>query len=144
MGSIEITRREFTSAWRAAHAVSVAPVRSNQHRLLLFYAVECGLKAAFMKKNRLEEMNGLCSFFSHNLNELIDRIGVGRNYYLPNDLQIPNLPVVGAAPKQRCAGCGDLNVIWRYGGREINHGDEFLESKLEKLHHWLNETMHKL
>ena len=51
--SIPFTDRELTRAWRdLSSVVNSQPIgiRQNPHRLLLFYAVECGLKAIWLKR----------------------------------------------------------------------------------------------
>ncbi|GCL37866.1 hypothetical protein SR1949_29780 [Sphaerospermopsis reniformis] len=54
MAKIPFTDKEMEKAWlRNISAYYKTPQpHTNAHRLLLFYAVECGLKAIFMKKKR--------------------------------------------------------------------------------------------
>lgn len=50
MAKIPFTNRELVRAWRNSLDVSKSEQRTNPHRLLLFYAIECGLKAAYLKQ----------------------------------------------------------------------------------------------
>ena len=52
MSALPFSDRELTRAWRELSAVATPTnsVRQNPHRLLLFYAVECGLKAIWLKR----------------------------------------------------------------------------------------------
>jgi hypothetical protein len=54
---IPFTDREIQRAWRTNLEASQVPSRNNAHRLLLFYAVECGLKAIIMKRERRKIIN---------------------------------------------------------------------------------------
>lgn len=50
---IQFTRREIEKAWRENLLASSSKTpRTNPHRLLLFYAVECGLKAILMRRRQ--------------------------------------------------------------------------------------------
>jgi hypothetical protein len=53
--AITFTDREMQRAWRENFSASHNHnrVRTNAHRLLLFYAVECGLKAVLMKRKKV-------------------------------------------------------------------------------------------
>ena len=49
---IVFTLREFKRAWRdASSAYDNCTKKTNAHRLLLFYAVETGLKAVVLRRN---------------------------------------------------------------------------------------------
>ena len=54
MSTIPFTDRELKRAWRelSVAAITSNNLRTNPQRLLLFYAVECGLKAAWLKRKR--------------------------------------------------------------------------------------------
>ena len=54
---LPFTRREIEKAWRQNLKVSEVENRENPQRLLLFYAVECGLKAVIMKRENLTRTN---------------------------------------------------------------------------------------
>ena len=61
MVGILFTDREMENAWRENRLASCHQPRSNGHRLLLFYAVECGLKAILMRRQKIKRTD-LCQF----------------------------------------------------------------------------------
>lgn len=68
MAKIPFTDRELTRAWRNAFSVSKVDPRGNPHRLLLFYAIECGLKAAYLKKHSKTVVDStIADEFSHDI-----------------------------------------------------------------------------
>lgn len=51
--SLHLSRRELKKAWQSASkAYTDASNKTNAHRLLLFYAVETGLKAVYSQYSR--------------------------------------------------------------------------------------------
>src|ERR1700756_1882022 len=52
------TRREIERAYRT-HLAGCGPCASESQQLLLFYAVECGLKALIMRINKVETSTDL-------------------------------------------------------------------------------------
>jgi len=47
---IPFTDIELQTAWRENQGAAKVGTRTNAHRLLLFYSVECGLKAVLLKR----------------------------------------------------------------------------------------------
>jgi hypothetical protein len=146
---IVFTFRELKCAWRQATAVfetADSKTKTNVHRLLLFYAVETGLKAVLIKRQAKLDSGELEIFFQdsegkkksgHDLNNLMDHLKVGASLRLPNnsihldDLKLPT------PPRQRAASCGELNQIWRYGAKAKIPSDEILETQLLAIQKWI-------
>ncbi|EQD39132.1 hypothetical protein B1A_17001, partial [mine drainage metagenome] len=60
MSAIPFTDRELKRAWRELSTIATPVAGSfcmNPHRLLLFYAVECGLKAVWLKRQNRNLFN---------------------------------------------------------------------------------------
>lgn len=127
---IVFTDRELRRAWREAYsAFESANNKTNAHRLLLFYALETGLKAVFLKKNSKLYSNGEFSSTLHNLNRLMDQMSIGTEYHLLENISL-EVDEQGQPTGQRNAHCKDLNQIWRYGAQAKRPTDEELEAKL--------------
>lgn len=130
MKMISFTDRELRRAWRQAWVAYETPnIKTNAHRLLLFYAVETGLKAVFLKKNSKLVSNGEFSNILHNLNRLMDVLGIGSEFHLLENINL-DVDELGQPTGQRNAHCKDLNQIWRYGAQAKRPTDEELEAKL--------------
>lgn len=135
---IIFTFRELKSAWWQAWIAYDAPdSKTNAHRLLLFYAVETGLKAVLLKRERKNDSEGEFSEFKHDLNKIMDYLRVGQNLRL-NRINLNTLQ-----GKQRTANngdtvsCGELNQVWRYGTQAKKPTDKELEAKLLAIQKWI-------
>jgi len=135
---VPVTRRELVKAWEELHKASQSTGRKNPHRLLLFYAVECGLKAIYLKEMNVEVLDeDAADLKSHHLNELMDKLRMGQEYRLPPNLSLPSIRVSGASKARKCSS-GSLNQVWRYGSTcEPPTTDSVIESTLEKIHEWI-------
>lgn len=135
---IPITRRELVKAWTELRKASKSTIRANPHRLLLFYAAECGLKAVYLKGANAEVLDeNTIDLKSHDLNQVMDKLRMGREYRLPVSLNLPGLRVQGALSPRKC-GSGSLNQVWRYGSKcELPVDDLQLEATLEKVNEWI-------
>ncbi len=134
---IVFTLRELKRAWReAGSAFELSDNKTNAHRLLLFYAVETGLKAVLLKRESKEDTEGEFSDFQHDLNKLI-YLKVGTSLRLATNIRLDDLkqPI---PPRQRKASCGDLNQVWRYGAQAREPSDETLEAQLLAIQEWLH------
>ena len=93
MSVILFTDRELTRAWRELSVVALPPAtgdRQNPHRLLLFYAVECGLKAVWLKRERRTLFEGAdIHRTGHDLQQLLKDLKVGFTLSLPESFQLP-------------------------------------------------------
>lgn len=141
---IIFTRRELERAWKQAwNAYYLCENKTNAHRLLLFYAVETGLKAVLLKRENKQDSDGEFSEFQHDLNKIMDYLGIGKNLHF-NRIKLNILQ-----GKQRNASNGDiaksgeLNQIWRYGAQAQNPTDEELEKKLLAIQEWIKQELTK-
>jgi len=93
MSAVPFTDRELVRAWRELSVVAMPALgssRKNPHRLLLFYAVECGLKAVWLKRqNRALFDREDIDRTGHNLRQLLKELKVGSNLALPENLRLP-------------------------------------------------------
>lgn len=143
---IPFSRRELTRAWDgAACAAQVCP-RSNAHRLLLFYAVECGLKAAYLKRQNMDVWDGSLLDsktgrpFMHDVNGILDECKAGLT--LPKHLELSPLTVKNSGQSvPRHCGAGDLNQVWRYGGHLQKPTDTDVEILLFAIHKWITKEL---
>ena len=133
MSAMPFTDRELRRAWRELSAVAMPPadsVRLNPHRLLLFYAVECGLKAVWLKhQGRTLFDAGDIEKTGHNLRHALKELNVGAGLSLPEALQLEK-PV-------RHGRLGDLHQVWRYGGQCKSPTDHDCEQQLQKVLEWI-------
>lgn len=139
---ILFTRRELTRAWRQAYEASKVTPPSNAHRLLLFYAVECGLKASFLKRQNVEILDGIIGGeLMHDLNRVMDKLSMGTTYRLPTSLSLSNIMLNSNPVVRRCE-CRDLNQVWRYGGQLMPPSDDIqLEQALKQVNIWIAKEL---
>jgi hypothetical protein len=145
--AIPFTDREMEKAWRENKNASHKTPRTNAHRLLLFYAVECGLKAILMRRKD-KKRTDLCKDLAecqHDVNKLLDRLYAGESLKLPSQLRMK--PIKGKnGHEERKFTPGDVNQMWRYGGcceiAEIT--DQNLEKKLLEIVQWIDGELNRL
>ncbi|BBJ59300.1 MULTISPECIES: hypothetical protein [Enterobacter] len=144
MAKLPFTKQELTRAWRDATAVSNVEPRQNPHRLLLFYAVECGLKAVFLTQRKLdiidEENAGI---LSHDLNRIADLVFLPKNQQLPEGVSMKNCIINRTSTPRNCH-VSQLNQVWRYGGKLTGPGaitDLVLEQKLLQINDWIDKEL---
>jgi hypothetical protein len=140
MSAIPFTDRELTRAWRELSAIArptAGCTRQNPHRLLLFYAVECGLKAVWLKrKSRSVFAREDIDKTGHNLRQVLKELRVSAELSLPQDLELE--PVIQNGVRQPRN--GDLSILhqaWRYGGKCNSPTDNFCEHQLEQVLIWI-------
>lgn len=142
---ITFTDREIQRAWRINLEASQVPSRNNAHRLLLFYAIECGLKAIVMKREGRNRTN-LCPNVTdsgHNINKLLDCLSAGDSLKLPNKLLMTPIKK-NAKREDRTCETKDINQMWRYGGTMLDsNGDPDLEKKLTNISEWIKQELDK-
>lgn len=142
MSAVPFTDRELKRAWRELSIVAT-PVtgntRKNPHRLLLFYAVECGLKAVWLKRQnrKLFDRNDIDKT-GHNLRQILKELRVGTTLSLPENLQLATVTSNENGPQ--LPRNGDISILhqaWRYGGECITPTDNDCESQLEQVLRWI-------
>ena len=140
MSAIPFTDRELKRAWRELSAIAMpaaGSTRRNAHRLLLFYAVECGLKAVWLKRqNRSLFDREDIDKTGHNLRQVLKELKVGAGLSLPENLQLQSLTLNGAQQPRN----GDISILhqaWRYGGTCVAPTDDDCEHQLERVLNWI-------
>lgn len=140
MSAIPFTDRELTRAWRELSVVALPTAtgdRQNPHRLLLFYAVECGLKAVFLKRQSRTLFEGAdIHRMGHDLQQMLKDLKVGSALLLPESFQLP-AATQGAASLPRKGKFGDVHQAWRYGGKCQAPTDQDCEQQLLKVLTWI-------
>ncbi|WP_271254980.1 hypothetical protein [Pseudanabaena sp. Chao 1811] len=138
---IHFSDREMKRAWKNNfQAYELAQTKTNAHRLLLFYAIECGLKASIMKRDRVNSTLACPKIIDcgHNINRLLDNLHVEQNLRLPNKIKIIS---------RREVSVGEINQMWRYGGEAISSNnandptDRDLERYLLKISEWIKQDI---
>lgn len=140
MSAIPFTYRELTNAWRELSVVATpyaATNRQNPHRLLLFYAVECGLKAVWLKRQSRTLFEAAdINRMGHNLQQVLKDLKVGYALSLSESFELPAV-TQGAASLARKGKFGDVHQAWRYGGRCQSPTDHDCEQQLLKVLTWI-------
>lgn len=140
MSAIPFTDRELVRAWRELSMVATPPAaseRQNPHRLLLFYAVECGLKAVWLKRQNRTLLGGTdIHQMGHNLQQVLKDLKVGSALSLPESFQLPKASH-GTTSVTRNGKFGDVHQAWRYGGKCQAPTDQDCEQQLLKVLDWI-------
>jgi len=144
MDMLTFTTRElecaYKSAFKAFKEAQKQNKQTNAHRLLLFYAVETGLKTIFLNKKGKRDSEGQFEEIKHDLNELMERLGIN-GFCLIEDIQLNSLKF--PKKRQRNTKISDLNQIWRYGAEAKRPTDEELEQRLLKINGWIQGELKK-
>lgn len=155
--AIPFTNKEMQTAWRVNLSAYQNTPRSNAHRLLLFYAVECGLKAVLMQRQGTTRTD-LCNDIKeckHNINKLLSLLCAGSFLNLPNEIFIREIFDQRKNKEERKLNNGQINEMWRYGGTVIaiinkkdngtvQANDEDIEKKLLEISNWIAGELEKL
>lgn len=144
MAKIAFTYRELRRASEDNYKIfNTATIRTNAHRLLLFYSVECGLKAVYLKNRRLDILSeghtvpAKSKILSHDINHLLEELKVGKNLHLLPTFQLSNVKI-GNNVTIRQSESFHLNQVWRYGGQLIAPSDDkMFEMKLKEIVSWI-------
>ena len=138
-----ITNRELERAWRELRRSSQVESRCNSHRLLMVYAVECGLKAVWLRRQCRNLFEGQdIDRFGHDLNEILRELRPGRQFELPGLVQLA--PIDAGRPprvRSRSGGLDALHQAWRYGAPLIEPSDEAMEQSLERVAQWIAKEL---
>ena len=140
MSAIPFTDRELKRAWRELSAIATpaaGTARKNPHRLLLFYAVECGLKAVWLQRQSRSLLDrDDIDKTGHNLRQLLTDLRVGAQLSLPGNLRLqPVTQSQGQIPRH-----GDISIlhqVWRYGGKCTAPTDQYCENQLQQVLNWI-------
>ena len=123
-----ITNRELERAWRELRRSSQVESRCNSHRLLMVYAVECGLKAVWLRRQRRDLFVGQdIDRFGHDLNEILRELKPGASSSLcpqrcsSNRLRRMSHTSAGAQWRARCL--APSMALWCPPDRTQRRGD---------------------
>ena len=138
---INITQREYRDSCKN-HFLAYSKLSEDEKyqksgRLLLFYAVECGLKYLIMKNEELADYNALQKYAAnirrkeisgHNIKAMLIHRNLDRDYIL-KDIKLA---------KGGKASSDELNQVWRYGAvvseeEEENKNEKTLRRIMEYL-----------
>lgn len=130
---INITQKEYRDSCKNHYIAYIKLYEDEKYqksgRLLLFYAVECGLKCYIMKNENLPDYNALQKYArnigrneisGHNIKEMLICCNLEGRYIL-KDIQLAKGGKVSS---------GEFNQVWRYGANVI---DEEAGNKNEKV-----------
>lgn len=136
---INVTRREFQDSYRShyKHYKNSSEGSDKSRRLILFYAVECGLKGLIMKsigKNTYEELELYCSnnckkeLAGHNIKAMLKEVNPR------NEFVLKNITLKSGSSVQPAK----FNELWRYGAAiENTEEEEKAEKTLAKIAEWI-------
>lgn len=142
MSAIPFTDRELKRAWRELSAIATPAIgspRKNPHRLLLFYAVECGLKAVLLKRQNRDLFD--CKNISeigHDLRHILKILNVGKSFSLPENLKLKSVETSHGNSHSRHGDISILHQAWRYGGECISPTDKSCEDQLQQVLNWIH------
>ncbi len=141
MSAMEITSREMRKGYETSQQAGSVDTPNNAHRLLKFYAVECGLKCVWMKRNSRhifdkEAINNK----GHDLRPLMKELYIAANLYLPSNIKYDSIKKNGK-DLQRQGSIELLHQGWRYGAKLESHNDSDLEQKLDKIISWIEKEL---
>lgn len=138
MAVVHVSLQELKRAYRNhIQAYEACPRPTNAHRLLLFYAIECGLKAVLLKRKNCKSTDELSDDvkLDHDLNKLLSELKTGRTLNIPNNIKIQ------AKPPRQPIMISELHQVWRYGGKATDPPDDQLEQKLLKVINWIDQNI---
>lgn len=138
---IPFTDQELKRAWRQL-ARSSQPgdtgTRDNTHRLLLLYAVECGLKVVWLKRKNKTLFDGQdISRHGHKLTGTLSELRAGSALELPDNVRLSDVKGMDGRTTYRNAGIETLHQVWRYGGQCLAPDDGTCEHQLERVLEWI-------
>ncbi|MGL4190004.1 MAG: hypothetical protein ACRCTM_14130 [Sphaerotilus sulfidivorans] len=140
--AIPVTKRELERAWRALRQAADVTPRQAPHLLLTFYAVECGLKAVWLRneaKNVFgpEEIKRLGHKLDLVLREVTKDLAPGQRLSLPENIRFE--PMVDGS--QRNGTVAQLHEAWRYGMQIVSPDVTAIETHLNDLIQWINAEL---
>ncbi|NQF16368.1 hypothetical protein HPY31_21020 [Brevibacillus sp. HB1.3] len=132
-------KKVFTTHYSISRSVSEPHIKVS-HKLLLFYAIECGLKVLLLKKIRgntteafmlhsdlKDKLNGKNG---HNIKYILNYLGYG-HFFLPN---LTCLNGDAASPSE-------YNQVWRYGIEVDYEKEKKIIQELLDIVDWINRRI---
>jgi hypothetical protein len=133
MPKIRACQKELVKAFgrhsKLHAALDINQVGSAPANMVLFYAVECGLKACYLEYNRLPPTAALPpSMYSHDLADVL------------KDLRVPASMVSGRlitfrakSDRAKIYPCSEIHLAWRYGVDVLHEDEDVLLTDLKHL-----------
>jgi hypothetical protein len=126
------------------HHSAVQATKDNCSHLLLFYAVECGLKSIWLKRNKLPSTDRirnqtLLSKDGHNFGVWIKELGLQRKVF--GDISTPKPPNFRLHKDSSSWEMSEAHQAWRYGIRVNSEDQKILVEWLEKVCIWIKEEI---
>jgi len=142
---LNASKREFTSAFKKHIHVfkSVQPPHINHtYKLILFYAIECGLKSIVL--DRING-NGIEDLLSH------QPLGLGRGtdghnikrllQFLNYPCRLPHMICMSNINRNKNVPPHEYNQVWRYGIRVDPAIEEQVVTELKDIANWIEERL---
>ncbi|MCF7744317.1 hypothetical protein [Aeromonas veronii] len=140
MAKVPFTIRELQKASRSGNKAANSESRENHHLLLLFYAVECGLKAVVLRRAGKTVIDQtIASAFAHDINGILSDLRVSKDFFLPQNMSIEPIRDENGSTMQRQFTCGELNQVWRYGASMDEDTTRQVEGKLDSIMQWIQQ-----
>lgn len=140
---INVTRKEFQESYKRHYQLyQNSNVSDKTRRLILFYAVECGLKSLIMKNTNSgtsEEFEAYCQnnnkgwLFGHDIKAMMKEVNPNSEYTLRH---------IRLKQGDRRVHPREFNQIWRYGATVADEDEEKrAEETLEKIADWIQKRI---
>jgi HEPN domain-containing protein len=136
---VHVTLRELERAFRG-HAqfleANKTSSTSASYRLILFYAVECGIKALFLRRNGLSSTEDLTgdNKISHDLRTGLNRLRAPGTVTIPDRVRVNPPRTEALLPKE-------WHEAWRYGIEFEAASESTTVSALTNALAWLKAEM---
>lgn len=141
MGKLSVSAREMNRAYQSHYMFyeesGQTYINNNGGKvrfsrlLLLFYAVECGLKVIYLKRNSQSSTGDEMNSYKHNINAILKNLRTGEGLLLPQDVQVKT----STEHPPRKINTGEINQAWRYGC-DLETGKD-IEEQLQKIINWI-------
>jgi len=140
--AVPFSDRELKKAWRyldeAAHSLHSG---SHPSLLLMFYAIECGLKCAWLKKNNKSLFGpNEIDQFGHDLHRLVKALRLSKDYGLPNQVSLAPYKKDGK-DNPRHGSIDILHQAWRYGAPCQTPSNSEIAVTLGKINAWIRKEL---
>ncbi len=127
---ISVTLREIEKSFRRhRHVVNSAGAVSATQRMVLFYAVECGLKAIYMRRNRMGQTGEAVTAFGHRLADLL--VALQCAHRLPD----------GLGKDGKAVASKSLHEAWRYGKELEGQREGKCENAIRNIVQWITNEL---
>lgn len=139
---IEVTSKEFRASFKKHyHCYQSIKGYDRTKRLILFYAVECGLKYRLMKRTNQNSYSELLNV------DGMDDLGKSQNGHniklllRKNDIFRFHIDPIHIYDRRECIQSNQFNQLWRYGVTADFDEERDAEIIFEKIARWLDEEI---